>query len=139
MKDILKITSVVLVCLSLIACQSHPTESTAATLQASEIQINTTSSITLSELRNKLAQKESFFLYVGRPTCPYCRKFQPNLDKAMEETQVSVYYLNTDEEEAKDITDFVDSQGIETIPHLTYYKDGQKSDFLVKGSESSVE
>lgn len=94
--------------------------------------------IHLAQLREKLANKETFYVYVGRPTCPYCRKFEPNLNKAMEETQIEVYYLDTDAEEASEVTTFVDSQGIETIPHLTYYKEGKKGNFLVKGSESSL-
>lgn len=95
--------------------------------------------IRLVQVNEKLANKESFYFYVGRPTCPYCRHFEPKLLKAIEDTQVPVFYLNTDEEDSTDVTTFVEEQGIESIPHLTYYKEGEEEDLLAKGSTASVD
>lgn len=123
----------------LTACQM--TSSPSHNIQSNQERRNeiSTEPIHLAQLLEKLANKETFYVYVGRPTCPYCRKFEPTLLKAMEDTQIPVFYLNTDEEELTEINNFVDSQGIETIPHLTYYKDGEKGDYLVQGSEASID
>lgn len=97
-----------------------------------------TEPIRLAQLREKLANKETFYAYIGRPTCPHCRKFEPKLQEAIKRTQVPVFYLNTDEEDSAEASHFVDSQGITTVPHLTYYKEGETGAYLKKGSEATV-
>lgn len=101
--------------------------------------ITSTQSISLEEVEEKIHSREDFYLYVGRPTCPYCQKFFPNLEKAIQDTQVSVYYLNTDEESSDPVKSFVSSQNIETVPHLTFYHDGAKQGYLEKGSQTPLE
>lgn len=95
--------------------------------------------ITLKQVVKKIQNKDDFYLYVGRPTCQYCQRFVPNLEKVIEKTQVTVYYLNTDEEKTEEATAFADKEGIKTVPNLGYYKDGKKINYLVKGSESSLD
>ena len=36
--------------------------------------------ITVLELKEKQAQSEKFYLYIGRGTCPYCRRFVKQLE-----------------------------------------------------------
>ncbi len=95
-------------------------------------------SITLKEVVQKIQDEEDFFLYVGRPTCQYCAKFGPNLEEVITDTQVTVYYLNTDEENKEEVTAFATNEGIKTVPNLGYYKAGKKINYLVKGSESTL-
>lgn len=101
--------------------------------------ITSTQSISLEEVEKKIHGQEDFYLYVGRPTCPYCQKFFPNLEKAIHDTQVPVYYLNTDEEASDLVKNFVSSQNIQTVPHLTYYQNGEKQAYLEKGSQTPLE
>lgn len=123
---------------SLSACQVAPSSSINTDSHPSDSTKISAELIHLPQLREKLANKETFYLYIGRPTCSYCRNFEPKLQEAMKETQVPVFYLNTDAEDEVEVTIFVDTQGIETIPHLTYYREGQKGDSLTKGSESTI-
>lgn len=116
---------------ALYACQSSQEAKTEV--------ITSTQSISLEEVEEKIGKQEDFYLYVGRPTCPYCQKFFPNLEKAIQDTQVSVYYLNTDEESSELVKNFVSSQNIETVPHLTFYHDGAKQGYLEKGSQTPLE
>ncbi|CQR25298.1 thiol-disulfide isomerase and thioredoxin [Streptococcus varani] len=95
-------------------------------------------SISLSEAVQKIQNQEDFYLYVGRPTCPYCVIFSPNLEKAITTTQVTVYYVDTDQEKQEDVKIFAQKENIQTTPNLSYYKAGKKMKYLVKGSESSV-
>ena len=129
MYKFIKITSIVLLCIFLISCKVQ---------QKTEKKLETYQAITLAKVEKKIQQEDSFFLYVGRPTCPHCRAFAPQLEKAIQHTQVTVYYLDTDEEEPERIQTFAQDAAIQTVPHLTYYENGEKMRYLEKGSESSL-
>lgn len=129
MKKYIASLAIFLISLCLMACQSTKSE---------DKKLSTYQSISLSEVEKKIQQEEDFLLYVGRPTCPHCRAFAPRLEEAIQTTQVNVYYLNTDEEDAENIQNFASSASIQTVPHLAYYKEGGKVRFLEKGSEASL-
>lgn len=95
--------------------------------------------IRLEEVVEKIQNKENFYLYVGRPTCHYCAKFSPILEEAITHTQVIVYYLNTDNEVLAEAQNFVAKEEIQTVPHLAYYRDGQRQSYLEKGSQANLE
>lgn len=40
--------------------------------------------------------EEKSFIYIGRPTCGYCVKFLPSINKAIDELNFKAYYYNTD-------------------------------------------
>ncbi len=132
-----------LVFLFLVACHSpSSTErstplSSPTTSSKSEVHFYTNSSLTA--IKKKIDFDQAFYLYVGRPTCPYCNRFLPKLEEAIRTTNVPVYYLNTDEEtDTAAVTDFLTTQDIQTVPYLAYYRGNQRVAFLEKGSESSL-
>ncbi|MGT2754492.1 thioredoxin family protein [Streptococcus ovis] len=129
MKKIMTSLLVLLMGVCLVACHTQ---------QKTEKKLETYQAITLAKVEKKIQQEDSFFLYVGRPTCPHCRAFAPQLEKAIQHTQVTVYYLDTDEEEPERIQTFAQDAAIQTVPHLTYYENGEKMRYLEKGSESSL-
>lgn len=129
MKKILVGFTIFFLGLFLVACQTKQEESK---------EINTYQTVRLSAVKEKIQNEENFVLYIGRPTCPHCRAFAPQLEKAIQATQIQVYYINTDEEEPADIQQFASTSAIKTVPHLAYYKEGEKVNFLEKGSESSL-
>ena len=50
------------------------------------------------ELDNKLANKDSFVLYLGFPTCPWCRNIIPVLFEMAKDNKIkNVYYINVRE------------------------------------------
>lgn len=102
-------------------------------------QLLTYQSISLTEVAEKIQNKENFYLYVGRPTCHYCEQFAPKLEEAIVNTQIAVYYLNTDQEELTEVQAFATKEGIQTVPNLAYYQDGQKQTYLEKGSQASLQ
>ncbi|MGT2830024.1 thioredoxin domain-containing protein [Streptococcus hillyeri] len=95
--------------------------------------------ITLQELNEKIANSEEFLIYLGRPTCGYCQVFVPKLAEAHQEKSARIYYLNSDEADAKDWNEFIAYFGIKTVPHFSYFSDKQMVDSLLKGSESTVD
>lgn len=95
--------------------------------------------IRLEEVVEKIQNKENFYLYVGRPTCHYCAKFSPIVEEAITHTQMTVYYLNTDNEVLAEAQNFAAKEEIQTVPHLAYYRDGQRQSYLEKGSQANLE
>lgn len=131
-----------LLCL-LTAYQKQVTKETitsSSTIASSNQASQSYTTISLAELQEKMATDEDFFLYVGRPTCPYCEIFLPKLEEAIQETGTPVYYLNTDlESDTTAINSFLVGQQVQTVPHLAYYHGQEKVTYLEKGSEASSE
>lgn len=95
--------------------------------------------ISIDDLEEKLTQQEEFILYIGRETCPYCREFVPKLTEVVEETNATVLYLDSEEDPTGKIGLFRQASGLKTVPSLTYFKQGQLSGLLRKGSQASQE
>lgn len=94
--------------------------------------------ISLDDVNTKMKKDDSFILYIGRESCPYCRKFAPKLARAAFQSKKTVYYLNSESKDKKQITEFARQHGIQTVPNLGYYKATKLVTFLEKGSKSSV-
>lgn len=95
--------------------------------------------IPLSKVQEKINNKEDFILFIGRESCPYCQKFAPKLAVAIQKTNQTVYYLDNDSKERKDITSFAHDMNIKTVPNLSSFKKGSKEIYLTKGSKSSID
>ena len=51
----------------------------------------------LSEEVDKLLSNENLVVvYIGRETCPYCRKFAKKLSGLVSEINTTIYYINSD-------------------------------------------
>lgn len=67
-------------------------------------------------LENSDFSKPSF-IYFGRATCPYCRKFVPVLNKISKNNNLTINYVDTEE-----IADSIlDSFDINEVPTLVYF------------------
>ena len=95
--------------------------------------------IPLSEVQEKINNKEDFILFIGRESCPYCQKFAPKLAVAIQKTNQTVYYLDNDSKERKEITSFAHDMNVKTVPNLSSFKKGSKENYLTKGSKSSID
>lgn len=93
--------------------------------------------MTYEELKEKQNNKETFVVYIGRQTCPYCAILTPVLEEKKEfvSSEVSFYYFNVinykqailDEVEgAQERWDSLKEEvGFTYIPCILYYKDGK--------------
>ncbi|MBC1272509.1 thioredoxin family protein [Listeria booriae] len=85
--------------------------------------------ITLAEFQTKLENKDSGFVYIGRPTCPDCQAFQPTLDKVLKDKNMRLDYFDTDgarkekEEQAKQ---FLQDMKVKTVPVIFYLENGKE-------------
>ncbi|MDM8300687.1 hypothetical protein [Collinsella tanakaei] len=65
---------------------------------------------------------EDFYLYIGRPTCRWCRKLLPSMAQVFADRGVDLYYLdstNTDADEA--LAAFRDRHGVKTVPTVFHF------------------
>jgi len=78
--------------------------------------------ISVTSLKEKLMNEESFYLYAYFPTCPSCQQFKPVLDKTIELENIEVFAINV--KEFADHEDYFISLKIENAPTLIYYNNG---------------
>ena len=104
-----------------------------------QIAIKRLQKISLEAVEQKIQHKESFYLYTGREGCPYCQKFAPKLAKAVDKTETTVYYLDSEHIDKTSWNNFKTTVGFKTIPNLTCFTNGTVYDRLSDASQASVE
>ena len=88
-------------------------------------------SISLEKIMNV---KDTLFVYVGRPTCPQCKEFEPILRKVLNNQHQSMGYYNTDnarKENEDKLEIMADSLGINSIPAIIKIVDGKVIDRII--------
>ena len=92
------------------------------------------SRITAKELLESNIDKKRF-IYFGRRTCPYCRKFVPVLKEVAEKNKLSIEYLDTENTQTdKEIQSIRKKYEVITVPALIYLD----SDGTVKKYDSKT-
>lgn len=77
-----------------------------------------------SEIQEMMKEKNPFFVYFGRETCPYCRNFVAELNKSQQTTNKTIYYLDTENSDGnRYIKEIRKELGVEYIPMLLLMKD----------------
>lgn len=84
-------------------------------------QLDSFTSIDPAKAESLIQERNGNIIFVGRPNCPFCQKFIPKLYQVTQEHQLNVYYLfSQDPRYAKEIQDFRQKYGVETVPGLIY-------------------
>ena len=104
-----------------------------------QIAVNRLQKISLEAVEQKIQHKESFYLYTGRESCPYCQEFAPKLAKAVDKTETTVYYLDSEHIDKTSWNNFKTTVGFKTIPNLTCFTNGTVYDKLSNTSQANVE
>lgn len=104
-----------------------------------QIAVNRLQKISLETVEQKIQDQESFYLYTGRESCPYCQEFAPKLAKAVDKTKRTVYYLDNEHIDKSSWNNFKTTVGFKTIPNLTYFTNGTAYERLQNASQASVE
>jgi len=94
--------------------------------------------VTMSDVDTLLKEKESFVLYVGRGSCPYCQIFVPKLNEAYQNTGVKIYYLDSENSDSNpELTKFRESFSIDYVPFLMRF-DGENNYTVLDFSAEDV-
>lgn len=81
-----------------------------------EKDISSFNKITSSKAEEILNAENFVVIYIGRETCPYCRRFAKKLSLIKENFKQSIYYIDSDDFYDKDINTFRDKYVITTVP-----------------------
>lgn len=69
-----------------------------------------------------MQNNNSFYIYIGRATCEWCRLFVPTLAEYAYKNQIEVYYLDSSETETDMmVKSFRVLNEIDFVPTLLYY------------------
>ena len=81
---------------------------------------------TVDRARQVIADKETATFFVGRQSCPYCRKFAGTLAGVVAETKAHIYFINSEEaSQLNELQEFRSRYGIPTVPGFVHISDGQ--------------
>ena len=79
----------------------------------------------LSEEADKLLSNENLaVIYIGRETCPYCRKFAKKLSGLVNEINTTIYYVDSNNLSDDEIQSFREKYNIATVPGFIVSKNG---------------
>ena len=81
---------------------------------------------TVARAQEALDKKETATFFIGRKTCPYCRKFAGTLAGVVAETKAHIYFINSEEaSELEKLQAFRSEYSIPTVPGFVHVQDGQ--------------
>lgn len=104
--------------------------------------------VTTDTLYDYTNEKETFFLYTGRVTCPYCLEFVPKLYLAITTAQnniddnIQILYLNSENPEDKNLEAYREENHIQYVPDFSFFNKGKLVDefeLVANLSEENIE
>lgn len=93
MKKILLLLTSITVILTLGACGDNKKETEEKANQTEKESASFLTTISTKDFKQKMADKTTGFVYVGRPTCEDCQAFQPILKKELKKRQPDQKWL----------------------------------------------
>lgn len=86
--------------------------------------VNEFTHIDLEGLSQKISRKDSFFLFLGKETCPACVEFVPKLVDAKNEESAEVYYLDVNKYKGqKEYEKFKMKYNLKYVPSILIFNE----------------
>lgn len=89
-----------------------------------------------TEAHHLLCAKDLAVVYIGRATCPYCRKFAKKLSAIASQINTTIYYVDSSNAADTGINLFREKYDVVTVPGFIVSKNG---DFTVRCDSSMPE
>lgn len=86
--------------------------------------------ISLDDFKGKLANKESFVLYVGNDGCSACNSYMPTLESVIKEYNITIYHLDNSKLSSKEFAEFTTYLNISGTPTVAFIKNGEEETTL---------
>lgn len=93
--------------------------------------------VSIDDINLLIDQKENFYLYIGRESCPYCQIFVPKLYEASKKSSQEIFYLDIESKnhQEDELIQFSEEYSIMYVPFLIKFHDESKYDILNIDSE----
>lgn len=85
--------------------------------------------LNLTQVQEKLNNKENFILVVSKTTCTYCQSYLPKLDKIAKNEKFIAYYIEIDK---------LSDQERESFDHLFSYISGTPTTLFIEEGEETI-
>ncbi|CUL60468.1 thioredoxin [Listeria monocytogenes] len=130
MKKIVLLLALITVVLTVGACSDNKKETEEKANKTEEESATFLTTISTKDFKQKMADKTTGFVYVGRPTCEDCQAFQPILKKELKKRQPDqkMAYYNSDKASEKNRDNMIallEKMDIDSVPTMVYLKDGK--------------
>lgn len=78
--------------------------------------------ITVDQAQAMIEAGDPCVIFIGKSSCPFCRRFAPKLEEARQQLGVPIAFLNSEEDAT--VRGFRDDHHIQTVPGLLVAQSG---------------
>ena len=86
--------------------------------------------IRLDEFKEKIANKETFALYIGNENCVHCVSYRPTLESVLDEYDITIYQLDNSKLSDEEYSEFKTYVSISGTPTIVFITDGEEETTL---------
>lgn len=86
--------------------------------------------ITFDEFKEKIANKETFAVYVGNDNCSHCISYRPILEKVLDDYNITIYHVDNSKLNDKEYAEFRTYINISGTPTVAFITDGEEETTL---------
>ncbi len=86
--------------------------------------------ISLDDFKEKMANKNTFVLYIGNEDCTHCVAYKPILESVLDEYDITIYHLDNSKLSDTEYNDFKTYINITRTPTIVFITDGEEETTL---------
>lgn len=97
--------------------------------------------ISFEGVKNKLANKDTFALYIGNENCSHCVEYMPTLKKVLKKYDITIYHMDNSKLSESEYSEFKTYINISGTPTIVFITDGEEETTLnrIVGTTSESE